>query len=147
MVCAAQAEPWNQHPDLHRHRLGREYWINVDHCGLHYTKYLFRRRYNHASAAQMRNTMSTLDAVSPSNWFKLITTQGVPAALLIVLVLLGATAFAKDLGEVKAQTLATATKVDDLNRHLELLIRINRQSCVNTSNGDRLAIAGCMVSE
>ena len=82
-----------------------------------------------------------------NGWFKIITLQGVPAALLIFLVVLGATAFAKDLADTKAAVLQNQEMLADLNRHMEVLIKINRQSCVNTANGDRLAIAGCMVGE
>jgi hypothetical protein len=82
-----------------------------------------------------------------NGWIKLITMQGVPAALLIFLVILGATAFARDLAEVKTEVKHNAAMLADLNRHMELMIRIHRQTCVNTANGDRLAIAGCMVTE
>lgn len=82
-----------------------------------------------------------------NGWFKIITWQGVPAALLIFLVVLGATAFARDLAEVKQQVAVNQSMLMDLNRHMELQVKIQRQTCVNTSNGDRLAIAGCMVSE
>lgn len=91
--------------------------------------------------------MNMINPLSGINWLKLVVMQGVPAALLIFLVVLGATAFAKDLADTKAIAQATAVKVDDLNTHLELLVKIQRQTCVNTANGDRLAIAGCMVTE
>lgn len=91
--------------------------------------------------------MEPFPADAREGWFKLIAMQGVPAALLIVLVLLGATAFAKDLAAVKVEVHENAVKLEDMNRHLSLLIKVNRQSCVNTANGDRLAIAGCMVAE
>ena len=82
-----------------------------------------------------------------TSWFRLAYVYGIPAVLLVYLVILGATTFATDLREVKAGVTANSVKIDDLNRHLEVLVKINRQACVNTSNGDRLAIAGCMVSE
>jgi len=82
-----------------------------------------------------------------TSWFRLAYIYGIPAALLVYLVIMGATTFANDLKEVKAGVAADTARLEDLNRHMELLIKINRQSCVNTANGDRLAIAGCMVPE
>lgn len=81
------------------------------------------------------------------SWIRLAYIYGIPAALLVFLVVMGATVFATDLAEVKTQTQHTLEKVENVNNRLDLLIKIQRQTCVNTANGDRVAIAGCMVTQ